>query len=144
MVAPRAGCGSQLACCPSVPDAKLRRRVWASGEPGVQQFVFEVLGSQGDPYRVTFTSNGDRASASCTCPAGVQGTWCKHRTALLEGDVTALRSANASEVAALKDRLPGTSLGAAYSRWIEAEEGVAAAKKAADAAKRSLARVAAA
>ena len=110
----------------------------------MQRFVFELVGSQSDPYSVTFTFNGDRASASCTCPAGGQGTWCKHRTALLDGDVTSLRSANASEVAALKDRLTGTSLGAAYSRWVEAEEGVAAAKKAADAAKRALARVAAA
>jgi uncharacterized Zn finger protein len=111
-------------------------------ELGVQDFVFEVVGSQGDPYRVTFAFNGDKASASCTCGAGEQGKWCKHRTALLDGDVTAVRSANASEVAALKDRLAGTSLGAAYSRWVEAEEGVVSAKKTADAAKRALARVA--
>lgn len=110
----------------------------------VDQFVFDVEGSQGDLYRITFAFDGDRAAATCTCPAGEQGTWCKHRTALLDGDVTALRSDNASEAATVKDRLAGTSLGDAYSRWVEAEDRAVAAKKAADAAKRALARVAAA
>lgn len=108
------------------------------------RFVFNVEGSQGDLYRMTFSFDGDTATASCTCPAGAQGTWCKHRTALLDGDMTALRSANAGEVAMLKDRLAGTSLGDAYSRWVEAEERAFAAKKAADAAKRALARIASA
>lgn len=110
----------------------------------MNQFVFDVEGSQGDLYRIAFALDGDRAQATCTCPAGGQGTWCKHRTALLDGDVTALRSANAGEVATVKDRLVGTSLGEAYARWVAAEDHAVAAKKAADAAKKALARVAAA
>lgn len=119
-------------------------RVTAFRGSGVDQFVFDVEGSQGDLYRITFAFDGGRAAASCTCPAGGQGTWCKHRTAILDGEVAALRSANASELAAVKDRLAGTPLGDAYARWVEAEARAVAAKKAADAAKRALARVAAA
>ena len=50
---------------------------------------FLIQGSGKEPYRCTFwkVDNYDLHSA-CTCPAGKKGQYCKHRFALLEGDIT--------------------------------------------------------
>jgi uncharacterized Zn finger protein len=35
---------------------------------------------------------------TCTCQAGQSGIWCKHRTALLDGEIDALVSKNLAEL----------------------------------------------
>ena len=52
-----------------------------------------VEGSTGTPYVVKFSREGDSLKTVCSCPAGEKRTHCKHRIALLSGDLTAVRGA---------------------------------------------------
>ncbi|MBB4145855.1 hypothetical protein [Rhizobium rhizoryzae] len=52
---------------------------------------FHVIGSSSEPYRITAEGEGKHLRMFCTCPAGKKGApFCKHRQALLLGDVTRL------------------------------------------------------
>jgi len=53
----------------------------------MRNVVVGVYGSEGDVYEVAFTVLSGKALASCTCKAGSNGQFCKHRLALLEGDM---------------------------------------------------------
>ena len=64
----------------------------------MEEITFLVQGSAIDPYRVTFTKNKNNLNAFCTCPAGENGQYCKHRLAILGGDVSAITSKNELEV----------------------------------------------
>lgn len=107
------------------------------------RFDFAVMGSQGDEYRVAFEVREGGATATCTCPAGGNRVWCKHRTSLLGGDVSRLMGGEQADLAALRDALRGTDLETAHARTLQAEAAVVAAKRDLEAAKRALARVAA-
>ena len=56
---------------------------------------FQVRGSAPTPYTVTAEGEGDAFRMFCTCPAGRKGgTFCKHASALLMGDVSKLVGAS--------------------------------------------------
>ena len=103
---------------------------------------FVIEGSQGDGYDVVFEISEGVARASCTCQAGINGQFCKHRTAMLDGDISSLRSTNASSVTELKAMLQGTDLAVAYADLLTATRAHEQAKRALDAAKKRLARIA--
>jgi hypothetical protein len=46
----------------------------------------EVYGSKGNLYRVSFDRAASGVRVQCTCKAGVNGQFCRHRIALLAGD----------------------------------------------------------
>ncbi|MGY0779845.1 hypothetical protein ACW7BC_18300 [Azospirillum argentinense] len=71
---------------------------------------FLVRGSQGDEYTVAFTFQQGEATSDCTCMGGRMGRFCKHRTALLDGDVSDLLSDNGYDVTRLRQLLDGTEL----------------------------------
>lgn len=56
----------------------------------------EVTGSKGDIYRVSFTRGENGVRVQCTCKAGENGQFCRHRLALLAGDRFAMVDAGAS------------------------------------------------
>lgn len=74
---------------------------------------FLVQGSAPEPYRVSFWRVGDNVKSSCTCRAGKNGLACKHRIALLDGDVTNLVSANLGDFEHLKRMLERSDVGEA-------------------------------
>lgn len=45
----------------------------------MNQIKFLVIGSSENPYEVNFIRRGNNLSAHCTCPAGENGQYCKHR-----------------------------------------------------------------
>lgn len=89
---------------------------------------FLVQGSAPEPYTVTLYLLGSNLSASCTCPAGQYGTYCKHRIAVLSGDTSSIVSDNVAEVAVVTRWLIGTPLADALADFLEAERLVAHAK----------------
>ncbi len=101
---------------------------------------FLVIGSQGDPYRVTFERSGENLNAFCTCPAGSNGQYCKHRFALINGEFSSVQSANVADLQKLKILIKGTDLEFAYQELVRAENLHAEAKKALDAAKKKMAK----
>lgn len=103
--------------------------------------TFQVQGSASVPYEVVFSREGSNLTATCTCPAGLVGQYCKHRFNILYGAVDDIVSNNENEVATVVGWLPGTDVEAAMKVVAAAEAEVERAKKAATAAKKSLARV---
>jgi DNA polymerase-3 subunit epsilon len=64
---------------------------------------FTVQGSTGSEYEVTARKVANQLRMTCTCQAGQNRIWCKHRTALLDGDISALISNNPSDVTKLSE-----------------------------------------
>ena len=84
-----------------------------------ERLRFLVRGSQGDPYTGSFATGADgEVSSACTCMAGRTGRFCKHRVALLDGDVSDLLSDNGQDVARLREQLAGTALERAHQEMV--------------------------
>ncbi|MFM7180856.1 MAG: SWIM zinc finger family protein [Verrucomicrobiales bacterium] len=77
----------------------------------IRKFLFQ--GSASEPYEVVFRLDGSNLSAYCTCPAGTNGMYCKHRFAILKGLSKGVVSDNASQFAEVAAWLPGTDIEAA-------------------------------
>jgi uncharacterized Zn finger protein len=87
--------------------------------------IFEVQGSSPEPYKVTFVRrSAGNLSAYCTCPAGDNGQYCKHRFRILDGSTKGIVSANKDEVATITSWLPGTDIEDAIQemRRLESEQ----------------------
>lgn len=77
---------------------------------------FLVQGSAPLAYEVTFQKDTDTRvfRAYCTCPAGLNGQFCKHRTSILEANTKGIVSDNADQVAAVVSWLAGTEAETAF------------------------------
>ncbi len=101
---------------------------------------FTVEGSQGDAYHVLFERDGSNLNVFCDCKAGLNGLYCKHRFALMDGDVSRLLSDNATDVSRLPKLIAGTDVEAAIADYREAEAAHERANKALKSAKKKLAK----
>ena len=101
----------------------------------MKELQFTVQGSSSAPYEVTFVNHEDgNLSAYCTCPAGENGLYCKHRFGILEGKPKGLVSGSAEDIATVASWMPGSDIEAAM-------KAVEAAQKEADAAKQKVAKL---
>lgn len=106
----------------------------------MERLVFSVSGSKGDIYTVTFECNGGNLNAFCTCQAGQNGVYCKHRFGLMDGEYNKLVSTNLADLEKLKAMMKGTDVEAAYSAVIAADAEYERAKTARERARANLAR----
>jgi uncharacterized Zn finger protein len=88
----------------------------------VEELVFQVKGSSSDAYEITFIKDGASLTALCTCPAGTFGNLCKHRVAILDGNMEAISSDNASKAPQVIEWLAGTDVEAALGKLRAAEK----------------------
>ena len=100
---------------------------------------FRVQGSASLPYEVTFRKEGANLSAFCTCPAGENGQYCKHRFRILEGRTEGIVGGSAEEVRTVVSWLPGTDVATAMAAVVAAERDCERAKNVLSHAKKSLA-----
>lgn len=105
----------------------------------MKEIQFLVQGSSPEPYRVTFSIDGKNLNSFCTCPAGQNGQYCKHRFNLLAGDTRKLVSDNADEVPTVLNWLSGSDVEAAIEKVHEAERVFLDAKAALSQAKKNVA-----
>lgn len=101
---------------------------------------FLVKGSALEPYRVTFTKENDNLNAFCTCPAGENGQYCKHRFGILSGGTKFIESNNLEKVAVVQSWLPGSDLEEVLMELAESEHEYDHAKKRLSAAKKNVAK----
>jgi uncharacterized Zn finger protein len=101
---------------------------------------FLVQGSAVEPYRVLFRRDGMNLSAYCTCPAGENGMYCKHRIRILQGLVEAVVSSNTKDVSTVAGWLAGTDVENALRNVISLEKEAERIKNALSAAKKALAK----
>jgi DNA polymerase-3 subunit epsilon len=64
---------------------------------------FSVRGSTGNIYGITARRTAGKLRVSCTCQAGQNRNWCKHRTSLVDRDVSNLLSENVLDVKKLAE-----------------------------------------
>lgn len=106
----------------------------------MENIYFLVQGSAEEPYKVTFKKNGSNLSAYCTCPAGENGQYCKHRFRILDGCDEGIVSSNKDEVMIVRSWLRGTDIEAALMAVIDAQKQCEKFKSELSAAKKRLAR----
>lgn len=107
----------------------------------MREIKFEVQGSASEPYEVDFVRRGDgNLSAYCSCPAGENGQYCKHRINILAGNVEGIVSPNQEAVKVVASWLPGTDLEAALKRVLALEIEEARLKRELSVAKKELAK----
>ncbi|MCP9269887.1 SWIM zinc finger family protein [Xenorhabdus sp. XENO-1] len=88
----------------------------------MEKIHFLVKGSAEEPYKITFTKDGKDLSAFCTCPAGENGMYCKHRVNILKGESKNIVSDNAHQVAVVKEKwYPNSAIEAALKNVEKAE-----------------------
>jgi len=101
---------------------------------------FLVQGSAAAPYEVHFIKDADNLSVFCSCPAGENGQYCKHRFAIMSGVSKDVVSDNANQVAEVVGWLPGTDVGEIWEQLQEAEAHPDTLKKQIPVLKKELAR----
>lgn len=107
----------------------------------MQEILFEVQGSAIEPYGVVFVKRTDNnLSAFCSCPAGENGQYCKHRFNILEGLSKGIVSNNLNDVKIVQSWLSGTDVEKALIKMRELEAEAERIKKALSAAKMEFAR----
>ena len=107
----------------------------------MQEIRFEVQGSARDPYGVIFVRRSESdLSAFCSCPAGQNGQYCKHRLNILAGITKGIVSGNDDDVKVVRSWLPGTDIELAIARMRELEKEADKIKKALSVAKKDLAK----
>ena len=107
----------------------------------MNQIRFEVQGSAAEPYHVVFTKHSEtNLSARCSCPAGVNGQYCKHRFNILKGNPEGISSENDGDVKIVQDWLIGTNVEAAMLKVEELEVQAERIKKQLAAAKKEVAK----
>jgi hypothetical protein len=107
----------------------------------MEEIRFTVQGSAEEPYMVTFHKKGNNLSAYCTCPAGENGQYCKHRLRILGGCNDGIVSDNKEEVVIVKSWLAGTDVEAALLEVTEKERIFEKVRKDLSIAKKKLSRV---
>jgi len=102
----------------------------------MREIKFLVQGSSSEPYVTVFKKVNNNLSAYCTCPAGKNGMYCKHRFRILEGSAVGIVSENISDVDIVKTWLIGSDvekvmdeLGEAENVFLEAKKNVSILKK---------------
>lgn len=88
------------------------------------KLTFKVQGSAPEPYVLEFWREGDNLSSSCTCPAGENGMYCKHRLNLIAGDISSLVSKNKNDADILKKMVQGTDVENAINLTRRSEESI--------------------
>jgi hypothetical protein len=105
------------------------------------ELTFSVKGSAPDPYVVRFIRRHDgNLTASCSCPAGTMGQYCKHRLGILDGSANGIVSGNVHEVPTVASWLSGSDVEKTLQSLTDAEAELEAAKKRVASAKKAVAR----
>jgi uncharacterized Zn finger protein len=105
----------------------------------METLLFSFQGTAAEPYEVTFVRDGIKLSAYCTCPAGNNGQYCKHRFSILAGQAAGVVSSNSTQVSIVTSWLPGSSLAMAMDALAAAEGDLKRAQQALSIAKKRVA-----
>lgn len=101
---------------------------------------FLVQGSSPEPYVVSFRKNGNNLTALCSCPAGENGMYCKHRFRILAGSTEGIVSDNIQDVEIVKSWVKGSDVEKALNELHQAESDLEKMKNKVSALKKKLAR----
>jgi uncharacterized Zn finger protein len=106
----------------------------------MNEVIFLVQGSAEEPYEVIIRKEQDNLTALCSCPAGLNRMYCKHRFRILSGSKEGIVSDNGENVDVVKNWIFGSDVENALKELFEAENEMEAIKKKVSALKKKLAR----
>lgn len=95
----------------------------------MERMEFVVQGGEAEPYRVTLEKAGRNLNAYCTCAAGANGQYCKHRFRILSGNPEGVVCPDLSMLRMAVNWTEGTDVEMALRNLIAAEDQLIAAKK---------------
>jgi uncharacterized Zn finger protein len=102
---------------------------------------FQVVStSSGEVYFIEIVRKGANLTCTCTCPAGSNGTHCKHRLSILRGDAGMVNAGDTDQMHWIPQMLAGTDVEQAMARLDELEAQKAEIDRQFKAAKKALAR----
>ncbi|MBT3298994.1 SWIM zinc finger family protein [archaeon] len=105
------------------------------------EISFFVQGSSEDPYMVIFVKrNNDNLSAYCSCPAGENGIYCKHRFNILDGDTENVVSDNLDEVQKIQEWYSNSDIKKARDEVLKINREIQKMKRALAKAKKEVAK----
>jgi hypothetical protein len=83
--------------------------------------IFAKSSSQPDsPYSVHFIINDATLSIHCSCPAGIYGKLCKHKTSFIKGDLNMLHDPSQQDLLAdVVSTINNSPLYNDYSKFLE-------------------------
>lgn len=87
----------------------------------MNKIEFLVKGSASEPYKVVFQKTDQGLIAACDCSAAMNGSFCKHRTQIMQGSESGIVSKNKNEVATVASWFKGSDL-EAKMKLIEQKE----------------------
>ncbi|HHI80742.1 MAG TPA: hypothetical protein ENK02_12285, partial [Planctomycetes bacterium] len=87
--------------------------------PNIKHLRFLVQGSAEEPYQVDFFLDGTNMSAYCTCPAGENGLYCKHRFRIMAGEPDNIESDNPDKVSEVAKWVEGSDVGKAWEKVLD-------------------------
>ena len=102
----------------------------------METIKFLVQGSAQEPYKVEFSRENDKITATCNCPAGRYSTHCKHRISILTNNSKNIVSRNAEDVETISSWIRGTEVEEALNYFLKMQELEKNAKKEANKAKK--------
>jgi uncharacterized Zn finger protein len=105
---------------------------------------FEIKSSDGvTSYVVEVVLEADKLHVFCGCPAGVFGKWCKHKTQLMTGDMSATRAiSGADDIVELQTLISKSGFARLLAEMKLAEEEMREAKTKMDKTKKALEKAA--
>lgn len=103
--------------------------------------TFHVQGSDPLPYTLVARRDGSTFRMTCTCRAGIFGSWCKHRAALLAGDHSKATCDQPDAVTTLQAMLADSDAAAIAREIHSALVDLEAAQKRVDALKKQFAAI---
>lgn len=108
----------------------------------MQEISFSVKGSDPVPYEVTFLRESEsKVLVLCSCPAGENGQYCKHRLAIIDGNSSAIVSGNLMQVPVVQGWLSGTALEHIITEYRELDAKATAIKNELSKVKKAMARI---
>lgn len=96
----------------------------------MERMEFLVQGGELEPYRVTLEKSGANLNAYCTCAAGANGQYCKHRFRILSGNPEGIVGPDLEMLRLAVDWLVGTDVELTLRGLIAAEDQLISAKRA--------------
>jgi len=105
----------------------------------MREVVVEVQGSSEEPYTVTVIQLPGALHMNCTCQAGQLMQLCKHRLAILDGDLSAIVS-GADQLVEFAAMVAGTETKQLHEALLQSERALEQAKRDLTLAKRVFGR----
>ena len=84
--------------------------IYVDGTMGNRLEFSVVSQSTGEVYFIELYRSNNNLTCTCTCPAGQRSVHCKHRLAILKGDVSEVDSGDADRVSEIAEMLKGTDV----------------------------------